>query len=211
MKNGYHREPAGLYIEQSQDIVRIRKARYPLSSQKRVIADTNPRLNDQHAFISSIGPPELLHPLIPRENVLRVADVATGTGSIIRFSSFQQLTLSRIWLEDLASAIEQTPTTEGQARQYDGFDISDTFFPQNHGPNSRYVIQDILKPFPSEYHGIYDLVHVKHLIVALKSTDLPTALQNLVQILGKSTPHQTTGQKLLTSLSARRIPPVGRI
>lgn len=42
----------------------------------------NLRLNYQHDFFTSFGPPLLLHPTIPIEKLVRIADVATGTGYV---------------------------------------------------------------------------------------------------------------------------------
>lgn len=41
------------------------------------------------------------------------------------------------------------------ARQYDGFDITDSFFPKPPHPAFSYSTQNIFKPLPVEYHGKY--------------------------------------------------------
>lgn len=38
------------------------------------------RLNDQHRLLTKVTENTLIHPSIPKENLLSVADIATGTG-----------------------------------------------------------------------------------------------------------------------------------
>lgn len=46
-------------------------------------------------------------------------------------------------------------------------------------------MQDILKPFPAEHLGRYDLVHVRLVIAALKEGDYSIAVENLQSLLSK--------------------------
>jgi hypothetical protein len=56
-------------------------------------------------------------------------------------------------------------------------------FPE-HG-NGSYFVQDLLKPFPSEYHGVYDLVHVRFLALALQKEKFLPASKNLKTFLSE--------------------------
>lgn len=44
---------------------------------------------------------------------------------------------------------------------------------------------NVLRPFPDEHLGKYDFVHVRLLIAALKEDDIPIALENVVELLGR--------------------------
>ncbi|KAG4437423.1 hypothetical protein IFR05_007105 [Cadophora sp. M221] len=125
-------------------------------------------LNIQHRFINTFGPPEQIHPSIPKDRILRIADVATGTG---------------VWLQDLSTILSKSLTSANQPRQYIGFDISREFFPKDRPSDFSYVQHNVLRPFPDEHIGKYNLVHVRLLIAALKEDEIPIALENVVELL----------------------------
>ena len=108
----------------------------------------------------------LLHPNIPYASFshpLKIADVATGTG---------------IWAADLA---RQLPPTA----HVDGFDISDAQFPpsaQRPGNLSLHGGFDVFKPVPQEFRGIYDVVHIRLLILVIDK-DPTEVVKNLVAML----------------------------
>ncbi|KAL2059990.1 hypothetical protein VTL71DRAFT_9812 [Oculimacula yallundae] len=139
---------------------------YMLSKNKT--AEESKRLNIQHGFINTFGPPEQIHPSIPKGQITRIADIATGTG---------------IWIQDLSTILSKTPAANNQPRQYVGFDISREFFPKEHGEEFRYVQHNVLRPFPDEHLGKYDLVHVRLLVAALKEDEIPIALENVMELL----------------------------
>ncbi|PGH10993.1 hypothetical protein AJ79_05144 [Helicocarpus griseus UAMH5409] len=123
------------------------------------------RLELQHrAFQQNIG--FLLHPAIPRHGSMRIADIGTGTGA---------------WLRDLA---KELPTT----CRLDGFDISldqvpgKDLFPSD----INYYVQDLLKPFPTEFLGQYDVVHVRLLVMGLQGSEWEIAIKNLMTLLRPS-------------------------
>lgn len=89
------------------------------------------------------------------------------------------LTKSRIWLEELPNHLPN------QTNRLDGFDISPAQFPLEDQRVGKYILQDVMKPFPTEYHDLYDLVHVKYLTAALKPEEFSTALTNMLQITSK--------------------------
>jgi len=136
--------------------------------KKNRSATENDRLNVQHRFINTFGPPEQIHPSIPKDQIIRVADIATGTG---------------VWLENLSTVLSKTPTSDSKPRQYVGFDISREFFPSNHDSSFNYVQHNVLRPFPDEHLGKYDLVHARLLIAALKEDEIPIALENVLELL----------------------------
>lgn len=48
-----------------------------------------------------------------------------------------------------------------------------------------FVAHDILKPFPEEYHGRFDVVHVRLLVLALKKEQIKLAAENVAALLSK--------------------------
>ncbi|KAJ5833059.1 hypothetical protein N7474_001370 [Penicillium riverlandense] len=105
----------------------------------------------------------LIHPSIPKDSVLSVADIATGTG---------------IWLKDVSQMLENSHIR----RYYHGFDISPEQFPKDPG-SIAFSVHDITKPFPKEHWNRYDLVHVRLLVVALEESEYKAAVSNLYTIL----------------------------
>ena len=92
----------------------------------------------------------------------------------------------RIWLEDLASTLS---TIRSKApRTYAGFDISASHFPHDEekGAVSTYAVHDILAPFPEAYHGKFDGVHVRLLVLALKKEQIKVAAENAARLLSES-------------------------
>jgi hypothetical protein len=47
----------------------------------------------------------------------------------------------------------------------------------------QFSVHDLLEPFPVEYHGKYDLVHLRFLLAALKEDDVKIAVKNIVALL----------------------------
>jgi hypothetical protein len=90
--------------------------------------------------------------------------------------------LTRIWLEELPA---QLPN---KATRLDAFDISAAQFPPEEQRVGQYMLHDILKPFPEEFHDVYDLVHVRYMVVALKKAEFLIASKNLFQIISMCTP-----------------------
>ncbi|KAJ5372013.1 hypothetical protein N7517_004019 [Penicillium concentricum] len=121
------------------------------------------RLNAQHNLLSKVTKNNLIHSSIPKEGVLSVADIGTGTG---------------IWLKDVSQILDKT---HNQC-YYHGFDISADQFPEKPG-NIQFSVQDITLPFPKEHWNRYDIVHVRLLIGALEESEYKTAVSNLSTIL----------------------------
>ncbi|KAH8680793.1 S-adenosyl-L-methionine-dependent methyltransferase [Xylariales sp. PMI_506] len=120
------------------------------------------RLDEQHRlYIKSFG--YLLHPLIvdrlpPSPHI---ADIATGTAVVLR---------------DLA--------TELPMAQLHGFDISTKQFPANLPSNITLHIADCKRPFPPEFHGKFDVVHLRLLVVAMEPPqDWETVGRNVFALL----------------------------
>lgn len=95
---------------------------------------------------------------------LRIADVATGSGA---------------WALDVARSFPSTKTTP----RIDGYDIADMRFPTNPPQSVTFSVQDAKEPFPSELHGVYDLVHVRALVAAMDHSDWLLVAKNLIALL----------------------------
>ncbi|KAL2783329.1 LaeA-like methyltransferase [Aspergillus keveii] len=122
------------------------------------------RLDAQHILLAKVTGNTLIHPSIPKEGILSVADVGTGTG---------------IWLRDIAQVLDNTESKI----YYHGFDISAEQFPIAPSRNTRFTVQDITLPFPEEHWNRYGLVHVRLLVAALDETEYKKAVWNLAAIL----------------------------
>jgi hypothetical protein len=127
-----------------------------------------------------------VHPAAPYSKITNIADVGCGTGwlnpEIARVA--QSLRNGSIWLEELqADELPSASQANPNKRRFDGFDISDAQFPKDGKCN--YVVHDILKPFPPEYHGVYDLVHVRLMLFALKRDQFELAVKNLFKIVSE--------------------------
>lgn len=90
-----------------------------------------------------------------------IADVATGTGA---------------WLFELTETLPQTTT-------YVGFDISSKGFPHTHPPNISFEIQDALKPFDSEWHDHFDVIHIRLLLSIMTDETWAVIVRNVVPLL----------------------------
>ncbi|KAJ5619660.1 hypothetical protein N7510_003644 [Penicillium lagena] len=121
------------------------------------------RLNAQHDLLFKVTQNTLIHPSIPKDGILSVADIATGTG---------------IWLKDVSQMLEASQAQ----RYYHGFDISPEQFPKEPG-GIAFSVHDITKPFPKEHWNRYDLVHVRLLVVALEESEYRAAVSNVHAIL----------------------------
>lgn len=83
-----------------------------------------------------------------------------------------------IWLRDLAETLPKTCI-------FDGFDISLDQLPDRvlFPTDINYYVQDILAPFPTEFLGQYDAVHVRLLVMGLKVDEWERAIRNLMSLL----------------------------
>ncbi|KAF7921284.1 uncharacterized protein EAE98_008710 [Botrytis deweyae] len=123
------------------------------------------RLDGQSSAIRVIRDGHILDPRIPKQNVSRVADVATGTG---------------IWLRELAEEFENGGYN---LQETVGFDISPGQFPKNAASEHKFVLWDMTKSFPKEYYGTFDVVHVRLVVLALKAEQIKGVVENLVELL----------------------------
>lgn len=127
------------------------------------------RLDFQHEFMRALCHGDFLHTSIPRHSICAVADMGTGTG---------------IWLSDVAEELRRHNGT-GAALDLVGFDISAKQFPENDDQTSRvgFVVHDITKPFPEQYHSRFDVVNLRFLVYALSEADLQQAFDNVAETL----------------------------
>ena len=151
------------------------------------------RLEVQHQFLLALAHGHLVHPLVPRKTLQRIADVGTGTG---------------IWLRELTKAQgELHPDPE-----FVGFDISKEQFPPIKAASQEFVVHDMTTAFPNKYLEFFDLVNVRLLSYALKAHDLKQAVENVVRIIRESRVVEPSSINILTkgSTRSRWLPSVAR-
>jgi hypothetical protein len=122
-----------------------------------------------------------LHPDIPVGPTTRIADVATGNGFVYCNPSklyHEALTPCSIWLLDLARKLPSTT-------KLDGFDISlDQCPPQAWLPdNVNLHTWNLLEAPPSEFVGMFDVVHIRLITVAVQNNDPRPILASLHSLL----------------------------
>lgn len=101
-----------------------------------------------------------IHSRLPKSPV--IADVATGTGA---------------FLLDLAKELPESA-------ELFGFDISNALFPRGElPPNVRLHVCDAKKPFPVEFHGRFDAVHLRLMIPAMDDGDWKLVTENVYSLL----------------------------
>jgi hypothetical protein len=90
---------------------------------------------------------------------------------------------SSIWLEHCCDDLSSLEFNKGKELRFEGFDISAAQFPKD--GKGKYYVQDLLEPFPAEFHGTYDLVHARYLTLAIKTDRYLDAVKNLLTLLSK--------------------------
>ncbi len=158
------------------------------------------RLNSQNDWSRALAHGLLLHPSIPLREISTIADVATGTG---------------IWMASVASHWRESEQ-HGRKHTFVGFDVSDAQFPatkherqEEEGELPDFVVHDMTRPFPSKYYQTFDLVHIRLVVAALRTKDLPKVVRNVAEILSEfpiSAMLQTSGQKS-SPIESRRYSP----
>ncbi|CAD6439607.1 9abfd9f2-14c5-4750-8050-f80144710643 [Sclerotinia trifoliorum] len=124
------------------------------------------RLEEQSKAIRVVREGHVLDPRIPKQDVSRIADIATGTG---------------IWLREVAA--ELADSGNNAPVEMVGFDISAEQFPKSPAPKNKLVLWDMTTRFPKEYHGSFDVVHVRLVVLAIKVEQIKGVVQNLVELL----------------------------
>ena len=74
---------------------------------------------------------------------------------------------------------------DGSSIEFVGFDISDVGFPLNHSANIKFLLHDMSQPFPKEYWGSFDIVHIRFVIYGLTAEVAPAVVDNLIGLLSK--------------------------
>lgn len=105
--------------------------------------------------------------------------------------------ISRTWLYDIKEARKKEPKSSAISTKYHGFDLTPELFPKPDSPRKvadiDFTAHDFYKPFPEEHIGKYDLVHARHLILAIEGADLIPATKHITSLLSTALPHlQTT-------------------
>lgn len=131
----------------------------------------------------------MLHPEVPK-NLEHVADIATGNGYAFWQGSTSIADAPRNWIFDLKQSREGDPEANANTK-YHGWDISPDLFPKLDSAKVADVdfsLHDFYKPFPEDQIGKYDLVHVRHLVLAIQGSDLKVAVQNICSLLSTLRP-----------------------
>ena len=114
-----------------------------------------------------MGHAQVIPPGIDIARVSRVIDIATGTG---------------VWALDFISL----PEVHKSNIQVFACDISNEKFLQGNKPPVKeptFFQQDVIKPFPDELLGTFDLVNLHFLSFALTLQGWKTAFQNMGSLL----------------------------
>lgn len=110
----------------------------------------------------------------------------------------------RQWLLDFAHQLDSVPAKGKAKRKYYGFDISSAQFPnaavlesESKKHEIEFSAHNIMDPFPPQYHGYFDVVHVRFLVVGLRQDQVATAVKNVIELLSKSRCHSARSLRLL--------------
>ncbi|KAL6721692.1 hypothetical protein ACLMJK_000796 [Lecanora helva] len=117
------------------------------------------RLDEQFRIITeALG--WLLHPLVANNlgEAPRIADFATGTGLFL-------LLLSELY----------------PGARLDSYDISSAMFLSD--KNVQLSVAKAKDPLPANLHGVYDVIHIRFLSVAMEPDDWKLVLRNMVPLL----------------------------
>ncbi|KAI1419870.1 hypothetical protein F5Y12DRAFT_720221 [Xylaria sp. FL1777] len=125
------------------------------------------RLEFQHRFFDDAMNNELLPVHIAKElaenHSPRVCDVATGTA---------------IWLKELAKTLPASAELVGL-----DFDVSKFPEPETLPSNIRLSFGNAYEPFPEEFRNRFDVVHLRHFILATKKDHGIHLIRNLLSLL----------------------------
>ncbi|KAI0426047.1 S-adenosyl-L-methionine-dependent methyltransferase [Xylaria sp. FL1042] len=125
------------------------------------------RLDFQHRFFDDVMNNELLPLHIANELAEnpspRICDVATGTG---------------IWLKELAKTLPVSAELVGL-----DFDVSKFPELEELPPNVRLSFGNAYEPFPEEFRNRFDVVHLRHFVLAAKKDHCVPLVRNLLSLL----------------------------
>ncbi|KAF9883646.1 hypothetical protein FE257_003080 [Aspergillus nanangensis] len=126
-----------------------------------------PRLNEGQAYFNILTDGELLPSClsIQKNEPLRIADVATGTGQ---------------WLLDVYNQLPNLSSS-----RFMGFDVSPALFPPPQALPAQVTLHehDIRHQFPAEISGTFDVVHARFLKYAFLKTEWEGVLHNMIYLL----------------------------
>jgi hypothetical protein len=114
---------------------------------------------------------------------LRMLPLVLGMVIAVRSLRFYLLILIRVWLREVTAELAEAG--HNSPPQTVGFDISSDQFPRNQKPENKFVVWDATTSFPTEYHGSFDVVHVRLLTVAVTVEQIKLIAKNLVELLSK--------------------------
>ena len=146
-------------------ITMAEKSTYMLSDRDEQRQESE-RLERQYDLLKHVFSGQLLHPSIPPLGEhFAVADIGTGTGA---------------WLNDLARSFPRPAISRVRLV---GFDISSHKYPSVNEERVDLVVHDITRRFPAEYHGIFDVVHLRLLVYAIREEDVVRVVENVTELL----------------------------
>ena len=142
-----------------------KESTYMLSHRDEQVQESE-RLERQYDLLKHVFSGQLLHPSIPPfGDHFDAADIGTGTG---------------VWLNDLARTF---PRPAGSLVRLVGFDISSSKYPSANEDGVDLVVYDFTKRFPKEYHGVFDVVHLRLLVYAIREVDVVRVVENVTELL----------------------------
>ncbi|KAJ2992920.1 hypothetical protein NUW58_g2011 [Xylaria curta] len=131
------------------------------------IEQENNRLDFQHYFFDDIMNNELLPPHIAHELATnpppRICEMATG---------------SAIWLKEIAKTLPMSAELVGL-----DFDTSKFPRPETLASNIKLGFANAYEPFPEKFQSHFDVVHLRHFILATKKDHGARLVQNLLSLL----------------------------
>ena len=137
-----------------------------MASHRDGLTQESERLQRQYNLVKHVFSDQLLHPSIPPLGEhFAAADIGTGTGA---------------WLNDLARSF---PRPAASRVRLVGFDISSSKYPSVNEERVDLVVHDITKRFSAEYHGIFDVVHLRLLVYAIREEDVVKVVANVTELL----------------------------
>ena len=137
-----------------------------MSSHRDEQTQESERLEREYELLQHVFSDQLLHPSIPPLGKhFAAADIGTGTGA---------------WLNDLARTF---PRPASSRVRLVGFDISSSKFPPVNEERVDLVVHDITKRFSEEYHGVFDVVHLRLLVYVIREEDIVRVVENVTELL----------------------------
>lgn len=76
-----------------------------------------------------------------------------------------------------------------------GFDISPAQFPKEPLPGTEFVLWDMTKEFPKEYHNSFDLVHIRFAVFIIPEEKIRSVVENVIKLISKLMPSHRSKER----------------